>query len=99
MNGQYILDGHEVVAEPDLTKWGQWMQTANRIVAVDTVGTKRVSTVFLGLDYKFRDWPHELFETMVFPECETLVRYATWDEAEAGHKQVVYDVIRREASP
>ena len=39
-----------------------------------------------------------LFETMVFPEFETCVRYATWDEAAAGHAKVL-DEVRREVSP
>ncbi len=62
-------------------------------VGLDTVGDKRVSTVFLGLDHQYGDGPPLLFETMVFPKdsysdlyCE---RYSTYDEAEAGHAKAV----------
>ncbi len=51
-----------------------------------------VSTVFLGIDHAFTDKvPPILFETLVFGgdlggEIE---RYATWEEAEAGHNAMV----------
>jgi hypothetical protein len=49
-----------------------------------------VSTVFLGLDNQWlADGPPLLFETMVFPECDVCERYSTWDQAVAGHDQVV----------
>lgn len=51
-----------------------------------------VSTVFLGLDHSFRDHgPPILFETLVFngPLRDEMERYATWDEADAGHKAMV----------
>ncbi len=61
-----------------------------------------VSTVFLGLDHGYWGVPL-LFETMVFPSAEYAgldmpngeglreycERYATWAEAEAGHKRIV----------
>jgi hypothetical protein len=58
----------------------------------DGTGEVVVSTVFLGLDHNFSMvGPPLLFETMVFGgplngECR---RYATWVEAEAGHREVV----------
>jgi hypothetical protein len=61
-------------------------------------GTSRISTVFLGLDHNHGGvGPPILFETMVFGgpldrECQ---RYATWDEAEAGHAEMVARVCRR----
>jgi hypothetical protein len=51
-----------------------------------------VSTVFLGLDHSFGGGPPVLFETMVFgmPDgSEYQDRYHTWQEAEAGHREVV----------
>lgn len=47
---KYTLDenGNPVV-EPDLMKWAQWMETAQRHVADETIGEARISTVFLGL--------------------------------------------------
>ncbi len=57
------------------------------------VGQYRVSTVFLGLDHQYGDGPPLVFETMVFEGegfgdlyCE---RYATWEDAEAGHNHTV----------
>ena len=46
-----------------------------------------VSTVFLGLDHAFDGGTPLLFETMIFggEHDEYQERYATWDEAEAGH--------------
>lgn len=36
MSEWYILDGQEVVMEPDLMKWAEWLETANRTVRKDT---------------------------------------------------------------
>lgn len=98
--GRYILDGHKAVPEPDLLKWGQWLETANRHVGQDEIGTARVSTVFLGLDHSFGDGPPLLFETMVFGgkmDGETW-RYETWEQAAAGHKAVIDQVRAAEVS-
>lgn len=88
----YILDGHEP-KRVDLMEWARWLETAERHVALDKINRMglsmvSVSTVFLGLDHQWGDGPPLLFETMIFGGkhdgyCE---RYATWDEAEAGHK-------------
>lgn len=89
----YILDGQEPVPEPDLLRWGQWMQSADRRVAFDIIGEQEVSTVFLGLDHQWGIGPPLLFETMVFAfgssldeRCE---RYATWADALTGHDGIV----------
>ena len=58
-----------------------------------------VSTVFLGLDHSFsNEGPPLLFETMVFGGVcdENMRRYATWDEAVAGHEEMIDDVIDAE---
>jgi hypothetical protein len=92
---RYILVGHEPVPEPDLFAWAAWFETADRHVALDTVGGYHVSTVFLGLDHNlFGDGPPLLFETMVFHlagggEDLDMERYTTWDEAVAGHARIV----------
>ena len=74
-NGRYILGEHgEPELCPDLLKWGEFMQRANRHVGETFLsdGT-RVSTIFLGLDQSHARYmgssSHEpiLFETMVFP--------------------------------
>jgi hypothetical protein len=63
-----------------------------RRVAYDIVDIGlEVSTVFLGMDHNpFGDVP-VLFETLIIGEDYDgyTARYTTWEEAEAGHKDVV----------
>jgi hypothetical protein len=79
-----------------------------RVVARDDVDGCLVSTIFLGLDHAWGDGPPILFETMAFSAAtkrvellsaardvhETLHerRYATYDEALAGHAEVLAEV-------
>lgn len=93
-DGTYILDGKTPVLEPDLHKWGEWYETANRVVRQAILGDVRLSTVFLGLDYQWMDGPPLLFETMIFggPRDQETHRYSTWDEAEAGHKKLLEEL-------
>jgi hypothetical protein len=78
----YILRGHDVVPEPDLDRWGQWMiENKYRYrqkdpegmdpcrVGSDHVGGVWVSTTFLGLDCGYLDeGPPIVFETMLWVE-------------------------------
>jgi hypothetical protein len=50
---RYILVGKTPVAEPDLIKWAEWFESANRTLARDRIGGKTISTVFLGIDHNF----------------------------------------------
>jgi hypothetical protein len=95
MSDKYILDGHDPVLEPDPLTWARWFETADRQVRDTARDDVRVSTVFLGLDHGFGG-RRELFETMVFVNGsgEQMERYATWDEAEAGHKRWVKQVFK-----
>lgn len=92
MNGHYILDGHEPKAV-DLMTWARWFETANRLVAkADLPGDVSVSTVFLGLNHNFSpSGPPLIFETMIFggEHDQYHERYATWDDAVAGHERAV----------
>ena len=91
----YILDGKTPVHEPDIIKWGAWMETANRSVDVDVVlDNIAVSTVFLGIDHNMIGAGPILFETMVFynGDGRDQYRYSTWEEAEEGHKKVVEEL-------
>jgi hypothetical protein len=57
----------------------------------------RVSTVFLIIDHSFGGGPPILFETMVFglpDDSEPQWRYRSWDEAQAGHDQVVAAIVQ-----
>ncbi len=44
--GKYILNAAgEPIAEPDLMKWAQWFEGAERIVKADQIGDSRISTL------------------------------------------------------
>lgn len=91
-NGKYILVDKKPVLEPDVYKWGQWIEKSPRHVGQDDIGDARVSTVFLGLDHSFITvGAPVLFETMVFGGKfdEQQERYRTYEEAEEGHKRWV----------
>lgn len=92
---KFILtaDG-KMVPEPDMMKWSEWYHTApERIIGKTDVAGRRVSTVFLGMDnsFGFLETP-QFFETMVFGENGDggeEQRYATLEEAKAGHEAMV----------
>lgn len=95
---KYILDEEgNVKPEYDLLEWGRWFENAGskRFLKQETIGDYWVSTVFLGLDYSF-DYSDNhvpiLWETMVKKDGKWLDycnRYATKEEALAGHEKVV----------
>lgn len=95
--GTYTLEGHAPVPCPDIGKWGRWMESGDRRVALTDLGAVRISTVFLGVDHGYGPSREPiLFETMAFvdgegAEFETwgFARYASWEEAEAGHARAV----------
>ncbi len=80
----------------DVLVWGRWFEeatkTRRRVVGNEKVNGITVSTVFLGIDQSYGDGSLPiLFETMVFdgPLDGEMDRYATWDEALAGHQAMV----------
>lgn len=90
----YMLDPetHAITWTHDLMEWARWFEEGNRRVdeTTLTIGDVRISTVFLGIDHSFSmlgDAEPILFETMIFggPLDEYQVRYATWEQAKAGH--------------
>lgn len=88
-----ILDGKNVIPEPDVIKWAQAFETQNRKVAHTVINKRRnivVSTVFLGIDHG--DTKRLWFETLIFGTSidGTMNRYETWDEAERGHQKMVH---------
>jgi hypothetical protein len=95
----YTLDNARNIVEcKDILKWAAWFETASRIVRKTEKGKVIVSTVFLGLDHSFeifngsmKDYKPILFETMIFggEHDQYQERYATWEEAEAGHAVAV----------
>jgi len=101
MMNLYILDkNHNPVpcSDDNITIWGENLK-ANRFIKQETTPTGYyVSTIFLGIDHSFNEGGKPiLFETMVFPPTEDgkkgaeeeMKRYATWDEAIQGHKDLV----------
>ncbi len=92
---KYILIDKKVVEEPDLYKWGAWMEDNREFLHVgdDSSNGYRISTIFLGLNHQYGEGPPLLYETMIFKNgdwqhlyCD---RYSTWEEAETGHKEVL----------
>ena len=78
-------------------EWAEWFEPASvageRIVARDELDGMEFSTVFIGIDPNPVDHdPPQLFETMTFVDGKSTgvaVRYATWQEAERGHRRMV----------
>ncbi len=101
--GRYILVDRVPVPEPDLHKWAEWFETFDRHVKLTWTEHHHISTVFLGLDHGYgRPGGPVLFETMVFEnggDSGDMNRYRTWEEAEAGHEELVRATIAREVAP
>jgi hypothetical protein len=98
----YVLDGRKILRAGSLIKWAIAFEK-QRWVASTRVAGHRVSTVFLGIDHNFsRIGPPILFETMVFAGAAmadwSMRRYATYEEAEAGHRDMVAQVRAAVAS-
>lgn len=94
----YVLDADgEPVVEPDILRWAEWFETADRHVAETLIGHEptgaevRVSTVFLGLDHGWGDGPPVLWETMTFGlrADEPQWRYTSKADAIVGHARAV----------
>ena len=98
MRNAIIDEGHTVTPVDDILEWAaktEYIKTQHGdwwIVKQEDVGDTWVSTVFLFLNHRFGPGSPLWFETTTRDrdgewgeECE---RYATWDEAEAGHKIV-----------
>jgi len=93
--GHYILDeDHNVIPCEDLLDWAYWFKNADRVVKksfLDTASADvEVSTVFMGIDHRIGRIPR-LFETLVFGGAldGEMMRYASWNEAERGHDEMV----------
>lgn len=89
---QYKLDGHRVTLCESASEWAEWFAVADRRVAQTWLGDVRVSTVFLGLEHNpLPDGSPALFETEVHVNgtANPVRRYAVWDDAEAGHAEIV----------
>lgn len=94
MRLKWILVGKQPVP-CDLMTWARWFSEHfdERFVARTNFADGYISTVFLGIDHNFAvgDAVPILFETMAFCHGseDDMERYATWDEAIAGHRRMV----------
>lgn len=97
----YKLDGKNIVECRDMMEWAMWYETAcrtgDRHVALDFIFGIRVSTVFLGIDHNYSmNGRPVLFETIVFVGRSgrdiDMRRYCLYEQAEAGHKEIVEDI-------
>lgn len=89
-NIYFRLDGHTPVPVPTSTL-ATWDPKDRRVARTEMAnGTVVVSTVFLSINHGYSGRPM-LFETLVRggDNDEYTRRYATWDEAEAGHAAIV----------
>lgn len=108
----WVLNEDHTCRAVEFMEWALWFEKANRRVAyTEFVDGSHLSTVFLGLDMALRASAPLLFETMLFygegsrPEgfgkfddglCQ---RYATWVEAEDGHRAIVEQLTASFISP
>lgn len=74
-----------------MMQWGELFQNPDyKIVQQDQIGDIKVSTVWMGMDLGFLNERPIIFETMVFGEFDQYQeRYATEQEALAGHKKII----------
>jgi hypothetical protein len=89
----YILDEENRPVEADVLTWGRFFQGHRRWVGFTFVTSEvSVSTIFIGVDHRhYGEGPPLLFETMIFggPLDQHHWRYASWDDADTGHKVAV----------
>lgn len=94
------MDGRMIYYRPDgspcdIGEWGKLhADFESRVIRQEYAGKHWVSTVWMGIDHSFGQGPPLIFETMVFPSKEDLgeedcQRYATKEEALAGHRAMV----------
>lgn len=92
-----LVDRRAVPCE-STAEWREWFASADRRVDETWIDDLRVLTVFLGLDHNvFEGNDPDLFQTSVIVADVTHVmhRYFIWEEAQAGHAEVVA-LIREE---
>ena len=88
----YILENKTPIPVKDVLEWAKHYEEDSRIVKQDYFPNDiKVSTVFLGLDHGMINGIPLIFETMIFggKHDEYQERYATWEQAEEGHKKAI----------
>jgi len=96
MQIKYILDANGDPVEAGLIEWASWYEEADRVIAkTDIRKNKKVSTVFLGLDYGFGNGKPVLWETMILSDDADngwTERYTSKADAIAGHNKIVSEM-------
>ncbi len=99
----WILDVNGEPEPATMEQWADMLMTGAQKIADDELpGGIQVSTVLLGTDHSFgMGGPPILFETMIFggSHDEYQERYATREEALAGHARAVEFAKKTEAAP
>lgn len=98
MIDKFILHNRVVIPCLDLIVWAEWMETGDMRIALDEFGDTRVSTVFLGLDFRIGPGPPKLFETAVFKEdgIQDIHRTSTIEQAEEMHERILNQELNKE---
>lgn len=93
------LDEDRNVIPCDFPTWSEMFHRGDRQVAYDEINDIEISTVFIGIASLWKLPGHPLvFETMIFglPNDEEYIdRYATWKEADEGHRRALNDILLR----
>ena len=104
----YILDGKTPVLEPDIIKWAQWYESADRVVGRSNfelvrdgtvVASASVETVFSAIDSIGYGGGRAMFETVLVwhgssrHSNEFRCQSDSWDEAEENHKALCADAF------
>lgn len=98
----WVLDENNNPAPAGVMGWGQQRESGGHLVELTefhVAGQTEpvvVSTVFLGMDHGFGFGARPvLFETLVRPGDALQEQYCSWDEAVAGHKAIVAQLMAR----
>lgn len=98
----YRLEDHQVVPCPDVEIWAIEQNDEDRhLVAETVIGDTEVRTVFFGIDAsEGRDERPSVFVTKILWNDKPIEHhfYATWEEAETGHREVC-ERIAKQAAP
>lgn len=94
----YYLNEDNTYRKCDVSEWSNQFEDmtiqGTRSIAHEIVDSKRVSTVWLGIDHNHFGGNPMLFETMIFIDEDSghdiyCDRYSTYEEAMSGHQKAV----------
>lgn len=89
----YILKNRVPVPVTNISDWLEWISSniTQGTVAKSNFNSIKIATVFLGIDIDSSLDSPMLFETLILggQNCGYSRKYATWKEAEDGHRRAV----------